>query len=469
MVRKATELDRTTIREAHDHERRSRRDVRYLPAGGEPGPAALRSFRRFTVPAHRATSATLAGAYPFLAEGGLGSEGVIVGRDLYSGGTFCYDPWVLYARGLITNPNALIAGVIGSGKSTLAKAITMRSIAFGRRVYVPGDPKGEWSPVTAAAGGTVISLGQGLPGRLNPLDEGPRPARVGELAWRDLVWRRRRSLVSTIAETALGRPLMPTERSALDAALLGVDEHSVPTLPAVVLALLDPTEEAARANGDQVQVLRDDGRQVAHALRRLVHGDLSGLFDGPSTVRFDGSAPMISIDLSRIAANDDLLAIVMSCASSWMEAGLTDPTAPPRWVVYDEAWRIIRHLALLRRMQEQWKLARALGIANLMIIHRLSDIDAVGEHSSEARGLAAGLLADCSTRIVYRQESDQLDRSAAALGLTTPERELLPTLSRGVGLWRVGQRSFVVHNMRAEAERTLFDTDARMSATLNPE
>ncbi len=35
--------------------------------------------------------------------------------------------------------------------------------------------------------------------------------------------------------------------------------------------------------------LTEDGRQVGHALRRLVLGDLSGLFDGPSTVRFDPS------------------------------------------------------------------------------------------------------------------------------------------------------------------------------------
>ena len=44
-------------------------------------------------------------AYPFLAEGGLGSEGFFVGQDLYSGSSFVYDPWILYARGLITAPN----------------------------------------------------------------------------------------------------------------------------------------------------------------------------------------------------------------------------------------------------------------------------------------------------------------------------------------------------------------------------
>ena len=72
--------------------------------------------------------------------------------------------------------------------------------------------------------------------------------------------------------------------------------------------------------------------------------------------------------------------------------------------VYDEAWRLMAQPALLARMQAQWKLSRALGIANLMVIHRISDLDAVGDADSQNRNLALGLLADCSTKIVYAQE-----------------------------------------------------------------
>ena len=107
-----------------------------LPKAGEPGPAALRTPGRLRLPRHQDTSATLAGAYPFLAEGGLGSDGVFVGQDLYSGSSFVYDPWVLYTRGLITAPNVVLAGIVGSGKSSLAKSLYTRSIPFGRRVYI---------------------------------------------------------------------------------------------------------------------------------------------------------------------------------------------------------------------------------------------------------------------------------------------------------------------------------------------
>lgn len=153
-------------------ERAEARSAAYLPAAGDTGPAQLRMPGRLKLPKHQDTSATLAGHYPFLAEAGLGSAGVFVGQDLYSGGSFVYDPWVLYQRGMITAPNIVLAGIVGSGKSSLAKSLYTRSLPFGRRVYVPGDPKGEHTAVAEAVGGKAIILGYGLSNRLNPLDEG---------------------------------------------------------------------------------------------------------------------------------------------------------------------------------------------------------------------------------------------------------------------------------------------------------
>lgn len=170
------DIQRSTARRKATDLAAERRATVLLPRAGEPGPAALRTPVRFRLPRHQDTSATLAGGYPFLAEGGLGSEGVFVGQDLYSGSSFVYDPWVLYALGLITAPNLVLAGIVGSGKSSLAKSLYTRSIPFGRRVYVPGDPKGEHTAVAKAVGGKAIALGHGMANRLNPLDEGHRPA-----------------------------------------------------------------------------------------------------------------------------------------------------------------------------------------------------------------------------------------------------------------------------------------------------
>ncbi|EEB9150693.1 ATP-binding protein, partial [Salmonella enterica subsp. enterica serovar Paratyphi B] len=123
--------------------------------------------------------------------------------------------------------------------------------------------------------------------------------------------------------------------TAIDLALTEtVRANSVPILPMIVDRILDPGHDADER-------LAEDGRLVGHALRRLVAGDLAGLFDGPSTVRFDPSLPMISLDLSRVTENSTLISVLMTCSSAWMESALLDPNGGQRWVIYDEAWRLM--------------------------------------------------------------------------------------------------------------------------------
>ncbi|MFD8963407.1 ATP-binding protein [Streptomyces sp. NPDC059568] len=441
------------------------------PPSGRPGPASARGGR-LRMPAHRMTTATVSGAYPFLAEGGLGAEGIFIGRDVHAEAAFCYDPFTLYGSGRIegfTNPNAVLAGIIGMGKSALAKSIATRSIAHGYRVYVPCDPKGEWTAVARALGGYTIALGPGLPGRLNPLDAPARPASVSEDDWASEVRKRRLLLLAALARTVLTRDLQPMEHTALDLALdlVVTDAQARGTVPLLgeIAHTLGSSQRLDQALGDQVGRMGPAAQDLAHALRRLVHGDLSGMFDAPSTVAFDPTTPMLSIDLSRLggAGDDTALVLAMTCASAWMESALADPDGGRRWVIYDEAWRVMRHLGLLERMQSQWKLSRGLGIANLMIIHRLSDLLSAGDAGSRGRVLAEGLLADCSTRIIYRQEPDQLATAASLLGLTGVETQAVSALTKGRGLWKVAGRSFITQHILHPAERHLFDTDTRMT------
>jgi hypothetical protein len=123
------------------------------------------------------------------------------------------------------------------------------------------------------------------------------------------------------------------------------------------------------------------------------------------------------------------------------------------------------HPSLLRRMDAHWRLARHYGLANLLIFHKLSDLENVGDQGSAMRALASSLLANAETRIIYRQESDQLGATAQALGLTGTERKLLPSLGTGQGLWRIKESSYVVQHQLHPAELQAFDTRSRM---LNP-
>jgi len=158
----------------------------------------------------------------------------------------------------------------------------------------------------------------------------------------------------------------------------------------------------------------------------------------------------------------------MTCGSAWMEAALLDPDGGQRWVIYDEAWRLMSQPSLLKRMDAHWRLARHYGIANLLVFHKISDLNNVGDEGSANRALATSLLANAETRIIYRQESDQLGPTAAALGLTRTEQQLLPGLGLGQGLWRIKDRSFLVQHQLHPRELEAFDTTSRMTRKTTP-
>jgi hypothetical protein len=104
----------------------------------------------------------------------------------------------------------------------------------------------------------------------------------------------------------------------------------------------------------------------------------------------------------------------------------------------------------------------------MAVLHRLSDLHAVGSGGSEQVGLAEGLLADSETRVIYAQSPAEVAGAGELLGLTETEARLVPQLRRGTALWKVGQRSFLVEHRLATGERWMVDTDAAMVAGSNP-
>ena len=120
-------------------------------------------------------------------------------------------------------------------------------------------------------------------------------------------------------------------------------------------------------------------------------------------------------------------------------------------------------LAITRWLRASAKLSRAHGVATWVVVHRLSDLTAAGDQGSEQVRLARGLLADVETRVVYGQPPSEVDAARDLLGLSDTEAELLPRLARGVALWKVGTRTFLVEHRLGAAERAIVDTDARMA------
>src|SRR5579859_5639437 len=113
-------------------------------------------------------------------------------------------------------------------------------------------------------------------------------------------------------------------------------------------------------------------------------------------------------------------------------------------------------------MQQTWKLARDLNVQCVVVAHRLSDLDAAGDAGSEQAQLAKGLFADSETRVIYGQPPDQVADTRRLCGLTQAEADLVIRLQRGVALWKVGERSYLVQHRLGPGEREFVDTNAEV-------
>lgn len=402
-----------------------------------------RSRRR----AHEATSAHLQAAYPFMAEGGLGAPGVYIGQDVYSGASYAYDPWELYAAGVLTGPSALVAGQVGRGKSALIKSYLARQAVFGRRAVVI-DPKGEYGPLAAWFGAAPIRLAPGGGVRLNPLDAAG--GREGRLA-----------LLAAVVAAGLGRTLEPAEHAALDLALAAAERAGAATLRGVQERLLRPSGSGARTLGASPERIAAEGRACALELRRLCEGDLAGMFDGETSAGVDLDAPVVVLDLSALHGSP-ALGILMVCVSAWLSGRLERRDGVRRIVVLDEGWAVLADPATAAFLQRMWKLARAYGVQNILVVHRLSDLAAAGEAGARTAAIAAGLLSDSETRVVLAQSPADLSATRELVGLSAAEVEHLASLPRGVALWKVGGRSHLVEHRLSARERALVDTDQAM-------
>jgi len=389
---------------------------------------------------------------------GLGDSGVIIGREVYSGKGYVYDPFQLYGQQLPA-PHWLVLGESGNGKSALEKTYVLRQLRFRDRQVVVLDAQGEdgvgeWNLIAQALGVRPVRLdpharsGQGV--RLNPLD--PAITSTGQLA-----------LLRTIIEVALARPLDERSGYALKAAHATVRADALraavqPILHDVVDALREPVVSAAEEMNIDLEDLREWGLDVALVLDRLVDGDLAGMFDGPTTEGIDLDSPLIVFDLSTIDRNSIAMPILMAIVGIWLEHSWLRPDRRKRIFLVEEAWHIINEPSVAQLFQRLLKFGRRLGLSFVAVVHHLSDV-VDGAAAKEA----SAILKMASTRTIYMQKSDEARATGRVLGLPRWAVEIIPTLSPGIAVWDVNGDVQVVKHIITELEKPLVFTDRAMT------
>lgn len=426
------------------------------------GLARRRSARRVepTVRAHVMTTSQLAGIMPSAARS-IGAHGRYLGDDIQNGTAFRCDPFSMYANKVVTSPNMLVAGFIGSGKSSLVKCLLFRCWLFGRRVVVL-DVKGEYARFAKLTGADVYKLTPGGRWRINPLDiplgGGPRDKAIQNRR------RDRLAMARTLIEIEMGRTMDSRAKSGMTEALIDVEteiRRHEPTIDVLALQMLHPSDRAAEALGTTPDRLADECRDAALALRNIVHGELSGMFDGDTTPGMDLAGDAVILDLSDVYMKP-AQALVMTCTDFFLNRAIRKPGAQTiKWV--EEAWALLRDVPTARRFAADFKLSRDLGLANGATVHNFSDLEAAGSAGSEQERLAKGLLSGTEIRFCYWQPHDQLPATQNLLGLTGPEAAQVGRNRPGQSLVRVGSRSTVLRHVRSEIEEWMTDTDEQLA------
>jgi len=449
------------------------------PGRGHGRAAHVEAGQRFA-----ATTSQVCGLFPFATPSGADVRGVPIGRHLHTAEPIGLDPAHWLRTGLVSNTGVWVQGQPGIGKSSITTRLLTGLVAFGMRAIIPGDIKGEYTPLVTALGGAVWRLGRGL-GALNPLDAGPlhtamQAAPASERTrLAETLRARRLSLLDALITIVRRHEPDVTERRALGVALdLAVAATDQPVIPDVLRALTSavdplPTITASTDTDDY----RRTTRSLTNSLGLLCEGAIRGIFDRPSSTRFDPDTPALSLDISALDDDDDdVVAAAMLCSWAW-SAALTDAAgygSRPRNVVQvqDELWRALRVApGLVERSDRITRLGRHRGVVSFQITHSLDDLEALPTETDRAK--ARGMASRNGVLVLGGMAEKELDGLGRITSLSRGETDLITSWAapptwhagrthpgRGKYLIKSGQRvGLPVALTLTASEIALYDTD----------
>jgi hypothetical protein len=468
-------------------------------AWGWPEPGGGRAGHVEGGTLYAGTTSQVCGLFPFAVSAGSSVRGVPIGRHLLTAEPVGLDPAEWLRGGLVSNPGIWVQGQPGIGKSALVKRMICGLVAFGNTAVIPGDVKGEYSPLITALGGRVWRLGRGLHS-LNPLDAGPLRAAVTAAvgterdALAETLRARRTALLEALVGIVRRAEVDVTDRRllgvALDVAVEAASRSRREPLLTDVLDVLSAGAEplraiaAARSDAGYRRVARD----LLNTLALICDGTVRGIFDRPSTVTATIDTPALSLDISALADDpDDVLAAAMLCSWAWSSAvidgtrGIGATGGRNVVVVQDELWRALRVApGLVERSDQITRLNRHRGVVSFQVTHSLDDLRALPTEADRAK--AHGLVSRNGVLVLGGMAERELDALAGITPLSPGESSLVTSWAapptwvpgalhpgRGRYLVKSGERvGLPVALELTPSEQSLYDTDGAFTRRVPP-
>ncbi|MFI1203472.1 ATP/GTP-binding protein [Streptomyces sp. NPDC020883] len=414
----------------------------------------------------RTSTAQACGLYPAVGSPSSDPRGAIIGREIYSGKAFIYDPFVLYdpsARERLASGHVMVLGKSGHGKSALEKCYVLRQLRFRERAFAVLDAQGEdgvgeWDAIARAVGVKPIRLvygggGEGV--RLNPLD--PRIPNKHQF-----------QVLCSMVEI-VGGPLSSEAKFVLSVAHKTASERAAAEERVAVLsdvhdALTRPGPGLLGKREVSEEQMVQWGQPASLAMDQLCSEDrdLAGLFNGPTTEGIDLDAKLIIFDLTALPREGEAMPLLMSVIGPWLRWGwIKSGDSVKRTLIVEEAWHILSHRPVARLFEEFVRYGRRLGLSFWAILHHLGDLRNAEAPEAEA------ILKLTATRVIYHMDRHEADITADYLQLPGWAREAITDGARkcapGNAVWQVGQRVQLVEHIRSPIEVGLTNTNSKMT------
>jgi hypothetical protein len=183
----------------------------------------------------------------------------------------------------------------------------------------------------------------------------------------------------------------------------------------------------------------DDIKPLRRSLRSLIRGEFGEVFNGPTDVKLDLSAPCIDVDVSNIPhseASPLRAAVLFACWSDGLGAvsaanRLSDFGLRERrisQVIMDELWQVLQASPqMVSKINQLSRLNRQTATELIMITHSIADFSAVETDAAVAE--ADGLVERSRVKIIGAVPSKEIERLRRVIEITDTEEGMLTTWS----------------------------------------
>ncbi|WP_342216982.1 hypothetical protein [Nocardia brasiliensis] len=430
------------------------RRVANLTPTGIAGPGGGRSRVGTRLVEYRATTAQVAGLWPWCVGAGAPILGTPLGPHLETGEPVCYDAMNWFARGkFITAPSTFVLALNGFGKSSLVRRLVTGAMAQGVMPLVLADVKPDYRRLIEQCGGQVIDLGYGH-GTWNPLDPGVMAAAIGRLEqaghtaeadrMRLALRARQTNVLAGLIELVRGSAVADYEETLIATALTILNSPAAEggggfdlTHPPILSDLVGVLE----AGGDELMLdaVAEDPKEyrgailsLMRSLRALTRGPYGALFDGQTSVPIDIDSVGIAVDISHLPDDRKLRAAVMlttwnsgfasiEASNALTAAGLQ----PQRYfqVVMDELWLVLgMGEFMVARVDELTRLQRGIATELILISHSFRDLVSL---QGQAAARALGFLERARVKIFGALTAEEVAGLSRISKLTEAEAAMV--------------------------------------------